>query len=247
MDKDNIGTIVVVDDDEDILYTLKEGLRFRLPAFKVKTATNSKYAIELIELSKPDLVILDVMLPDRSGLEVCKTIRRSDKHIPIIFLSAQDAPKDRILGYAAGGNDYVTKPFVFDELTWKIKKTLEMTKPQTKPKPIISIADLEINEDALEVTRHGKVVRLSPTEFWLLDYLVRNKDKALSKGEIISHIWEGKVVEVPIVDSYISYLRKKIDGITYTDENGEEKKVEPLIQTVRSAGYMIRTPKEAKE
>lgn len=235
-------TIAVVDDEPSIRELLTASLHFS--GFDVVTAGNGKDAIDVIEKNKPDLIILDVMLPDIDGFEVTRRIRKDGIMSPILFLTARDDTQDKIMGLTVGGDDYVTKPFSLEEVIARIRAILRRTHQQEDSNPVIRIADLEINEDSRDVTRHGQIIDLSPTEYKLLRYLMDNEGRVLSKAQILDHVWQYDWGgDAAIVESYISYLRKKVDGVTYTDENGEKKQVTPLIQTKRGIGYMIREPR----
>lgn len=235
-------TIAVVDDEPSIRELLTASLHFS--GFDVVTAGNGKDAIDVIEKNKPDLIILDVMLPDVDGFEVTRRIRKDGIMSPILFLTARDDTQDKIMGLTVGGDDYVTKPFSLEEVIARIRAILRRTHQQEDSNPVIRIADLEINEDSRDVTRHGQIIDLSPTEYKLLRYLMDNEGRVLSKAQILDHVWQYDWGgDAAIVESYISYLRKKVDGVTYTDENGEKKQVTPLIQTKRGIGYMIREPR----
>ena len=149
------------------------------------------------------------------------------------------------MGLTVGGDDYVTKPFSLEEVVARIRAILRRTREQVEDDPVIRVADLEINEDSHDVTRHGVLVDLSPTEYKLLRYLMDNEGRVLSKAQILDHVWQYDWGgDAAIVESYISYLRKKIDGVTYTDDKGNEQKVVPVIQTKRGIGYMIREPRD---
>lgn len=235
-------TIAVVDDEPSIRDLLTASLHFS--GFNVITASNGKDAVAVIEKNHPDLIILDVMLPDFDGFTVTSKIRSHGIQAPILFLTARDDTQDKIMGLTVGGDDYVTKPFSLEEVIARIRAILRRTHQQKDDNPVIKIADLEINEDSHDVTRHGQLVDLSPTEYKLLRYLMDNEGRVLSKAQILDHVWQYDWGgDAAIVESYISYLRKKIDGVTYRDEDGTEKKVTPLIQTKRGIGYMIREPR----
>ena len=153
-------------------------------------------------------------------------------------------PQDKVMGLTVGGDDYVTKPFSLEEVVARIRAILRRTREQVEDDPIIRVGDLEINEDSHDVSRAGQSIDLSPTEYKLLRYLMDNEGRVLSKAQILDHVWQYDWGgDAAIVESYISYLRKKVDGIMVTDENGEQHKVAPLIETKRGIGYMIRAPK----
>ena len=149
------------------------------------------------------------------------------------------------MGLTVGGDDYVTKPFSLEEVVARIRAILRRTREEVEDNPVIRVADLEINEDSHDVTRHGELIDLSPTEYKLLRYLMDNEGRVLSKAQILDHVWQYDWGgDAAIVESYISYLRKKIDGVTYTDDEGNTQKVEPIILTKRGIGYMIREPRD---
>lgn len=239
------ATIAVVDDEPSIRDLLTASLHFS--GFDVVSAANGTEAINVIEKSRPDLVILDVMLPDIDGFTVTRRIRNDGITAPVLFLTARDDTQDKVMGLTVGGDDYVTKPFSLEEVVARIRAILRRTRQDEEDGPVISVADLEINEDSHDVSRHGVPVDLSPTEYKLLRYLMDNSGRVLSKAQILDHVWQYDWGgDAAIVESYISYLRKKIDGVTYKDENGEEQQVVPLIQTKRGIGYMIREPQQGR-
>ena len=236
------ATIVVVDDEPSIRELVSASLHFS--GFDVKTASNGTEAIDVITQTNPDLVVLDVMLPDIDGFTVTRRIRQQGVEAPVLFLTARDDTQDKVMGLTVGGDDYVTKPFSLEEVVARIRAILRRTKEQVEDDPVIRVADLEINEDSHDVTRHGVLVDLSPTEYKLLRYLMDNEGRVLSKAQILDHVWQYDWGgDAAIVESYISYLRKKVDGIVVEDADGEEHKVTPLIETKRGIGYMIRAPK----
>ena len=237
------ATIVVVDDEPSIRDLVSASLHFS--GFDVKTASNGTEAIDVITQTNPDIVVLDVMLPDIDGFTVTRRIRQQGVEAPVLFLTARDDTQDKVMGLTVGGDDYVTKPFSLEEVVARIRAILRRTKEQVEDDPVIRVADLEINEDSHDVTRHGVLVDLSPTEYKLLRYLMDNEGRVLSKAQILDHVWQYDWGgDAAIVESYISYLRKKIDGVTYTDDKGNEQKVVPVIQTKRGIGYMIREPRD---
>ena len=237
------ATIVVVDDEPSIRELVSASLHFS--GFDVKTASNGTEAIDVITQTNPDLVVLDVMLPDIDGFTVTRRSRQQGVEAPVLFLTARDDTQDKVMGLTVGGDDYVTKPFSLEEVVARIRAILRRTKEQVEDDPVIRVADLEINEDSHDVTRHGVLVDLSPTEYKLLRYLMDNEGRVLSKAQILDHVWQYDWGgDAAIVESYISYLRKKIDGVTYTDDKGNEQKVVPVIQTKRGIGYMIREPRD---
>lgn len=242
MGKNVEASIVVVDDEPSIRELLVASLHFA--GFEVETAASGSEAVEVIERVKPDLIVMDVMLPDIDGFTVTRRIRQNGITVPVLFLTARDDTQDKIMGLTVGGDDYVTKPFSLEELVARIRAILRRTQEQDEQTPVIRVADLEINEDSHDVTRSGVPIELSPTEYKLLHYLMDNEGRVLSKSQILNHVWQYDWGgDAAIVESYISYLRKKVDGIEITDEHGNLQKVVPLIETKRGIGYMIREPK----
>ncbi|AKV55430.1 two-component system response regulator [Bifidobacterium actinocoloniiforme DSM 22766] len=242
MSKPIEASIVVVDDEPSIRDLLVASLHFA--GFEVTTAASGSEAIEVIERTQPDLIVLDVMLPDIDGFTVTSRIRQEGVSAPILFLTARDDTQDKIMGLTVGGDDYVTKPFSLEEVVARIRAILRRTHEQAEDSPILRVGDLEINEDSHDVTRAGQPIELSPTEYKLLRYLMDNEGRVLSKAQILDHVWQYDWGgDAAIVESYISYLRKKVDGVTVTGPDGRSSKVEPLIQTKRGIGYMIRGPK----
>jgi two-component system OmpR family response regulator len=221
--------LLVVEDDPNILELLTASLRFA--GFEVMTAGSGSEGVTAALRADPDLVVLDVMLPDLDGFEVIKLIRAEGARVPVVFLTARDTTDDKIRGLTLGGDDYVTKPFSLEELTARIRAVLRRAAGDQAP-PRLSFADLELDEESHEVYRAGKRVSLSPTEFKLLRYLMLNPNRVLSKAQILDHVWNYDFRgDDNIVESYISYLRRKVDT------------VEPrLIQTLRGVGYVLRKP-----
>ena len=221
--------LLVVEDDPNILELLSASLRFA--GFDVATARTGSEGVTAALRSRPDLVVLDVLLPDLDGFEVIKLMRAEGARVPVVFLTARDTTDDKIRGLTLGGDDYVTKPFSLEELTARIRAVLRRTAgDQTTPR--LTFADLELDEESHEVYRGGRRVSLSPTEFKLLRYLMLNANRVLSKAQILDHVWNYDFRgDDNIVESYISYLRRKVDT------------VEPrLIHTLRGVGYVLRRP-----
>ena len=201
------ATIVVVDDEPSIRELVSASLHFS--GFDVKTASNGTEAIDVITQTNPDLVVLDVMLPDIDGFTVTRRIRQQGVEAPVLFLTARDDTQDKVMGLTVGGDDYVTKPFSLEEVVARIRAILRRTKEQVEDDPVIRVADLEINEDSHDVTRHGVLVDLSPTEYKLLRYLMDNEGRVLSKAQILDHVWQYDWGgDAAIVESYISYLKR---------------------------------------
>ncbi|WP_194948705.1 response regulator transcription factor [Actinomyces trachealis] len=231
--------LLVVDDEPNIRDLLASSLRFA--GFEVTTAADGNAALHGVEKDQPDLVVLDVMLPDMDGFTVARRLRERDVTTPILFLTARDDMSDKIQGLTVGGDDYVTKPFGLEEVVARIRAILRRTHAsEPEDDGTLRVADLILDEDAHEVHRAGVEVDLSPTEFKLLRYLMLNAGRVVSKSQILDHVWEYDWNgDAAIVESYISYLRRKVDQID--DANG--KAVAPLIQTRRGVGYMLREPK----
>jgi len=224
--------VLVVDDEPNIRDLLSASLRFA--GHQVATAANGNEAINKIIDTPPDLVLLDVMLPDISGFGVTKKIRSLGIEVPILFLTARDETQDKITGLTIGGDDYVTKPFSLDEIMARISAIMRRSGKGSEGASNIAVGELQINEDAHEVSVNGTQVDLSPTEYQLLRYLATNPNRVLTKAQILDHVWEYDFNgEMGIVESYVSYLRKKLDPLSR----------EPLIVTKRGVGYMLKGPK----
>jgi len=226
--------ILVVDDELSISDLISTSLRF--VGFDVRTAATGSQALSVAEEFKPHAIILDVMLPDQDGFEVCRQIRNEGVNVGVLFLTAKDGMEDNVAGLTIGGDDYMTKPFSLEELVARLRALLrrigvvEMDHDDEK----IRFADLELDEATHEVRRAGNLLDLSPTEFLLTRYLLINSDRVVSKAQILDHVWEYDFRgDAGIVETYISYLRKKID--IYEP---------PLIHTVRGVGYRLRVPSE---
>ncbi|MFI6485784.1 response regulator transcription factor [Nonomuraea sp. NPDC050663] len=219
------GRILVVDDERNLADLVAMALRYE--GFEVETAGTGALALaRAVELA-PDLVVLDIMLPDISGLEVCRRLRSRSILTPIIFLTAKDATEDKITGLRQGADDYVTKPFSLEELLARVQVVLRRTKPAQDAK--LSFADLVLDEEAYEVRRSGTLIDLTPTEYKLLRYLMINSGRVLTKQQILDHVWDYDFGGSDgVVQTYISYLRRKIDG---------------LIHTVPRIGYVMRLPR----
>ncbi|QJC22454.1 response regulator transcription factor [Arcanobacterium buesumense] len=236
--------ILVVDDEPSIRELLSASLHFA--GFTVETAEDGYSAIRTYYEFNPDLIVLDIMLPDFDGLEVLRRIREQNSGVPVLFLTAKDDLQDKLHGLNAGADDYVTKPFSLEEVVTRIQVILRRTNPAPEESSIITYHDLELNEDTYEVRRAGHLVELSPTEYKLLRYLMVNAERVVSKVQILDHVWDYDWIgEASIVESYISYLRRKIDspeslGITDPDQ---AQALIPLIHTKRGIGYVMRTGK----
>jgi two-component system, OmpR family, response regulator len=228
------GRLLVVDDEANICALLSVTLR--LTGFEVRVAGSGHEALVAAAEFEPDLVVLDVMLPDLDGFEVAQRLRATGQPpVPVLFLTARDAVEDRISGLTIGADDYVTKPFSLEEVVLRVRAILRRSRAATQESgtAVLRYADLELDEEAHEVHRAGKLVDLSPTEFNLLRYLLTNAGRVVSKAQILDRVWnydfggDGRIVE-----SYVYYLRRKID-----------KSAPPLIHTVRGVGYALRLPR----
>jgi two-component system OmpR family response regulator len=224
--------VLVVDDESSISDLISTSLRF--VGFEVRTAATGSEALTVAEEFKPHAVVLDVMLPDSDGFEVCRQLRSEGLNIGVLFLTAKDGMEDKVAGLTIGGDDYMTKPFSLEELVARLRALLrrigvaEISTDDEK----IRFADLELNEATHEVCRGGVLLEMSPTEFQLLRYLLINADRVVSKSQILDHVWQYDFRgDAGIVETYISYLRKKIDIFD-----------PPLIHTVRGVGYRLRLP-----
>jgi len=228
----NTQRILVVDDEDSISELIATSLKF--VGFDVRTAASGAQALQIAEEFKPHALILDVMLPDQNGFEVCRQIRSEGHNIGVLFLTAKDSVEDKIAGLTIGGDDYVTKPFSLEELVARLRALLRRTGAAEvlADDEKIRFADLELDEATHEVKRAGKMIDLSPTEFLLLRYLMINADRVVSKSQILDHVWQYDFRgDMGIVETYVSYLRKKIDIFQ-----------PPLIHTVRGVGYRLRLP-----
>ena len=229
---ENKHRVLVVDDEQSISDLVSTSLRF--VGFEVRTAASGQEALRVAEEFKPQAMVLDVMLPDLNGFEVCEKIRNEGQEIGVLFLTAKDTVEDKVYGLTRGGDDYMTKPFSLEELVARLKALLRRTgvvSPDADEEKI-RFADLELDEATHEVRRAGDLIELSPTEFTLLRYLLINADRVVSKAQILDHVWQYDFRgDAGIVETYVSYLRKKID--VYDP---------PLIHTVRGVGYRLRIP-----
>jgi two-component system OmpR family response regulator len=223
--------VLVVDDEESITQLVSTVLRYE--GFEVRCAADGRSAVKHARAFRPDLVVLDVMLPDWDGFEVYRRLS-AESQVPVLFLTARDAPADRVHGLTLGADDYVGKPFSLEELVARVRAVLRRTRGEPSGGPL-RYADLAMDDDAHEVRRGDRAIDLTPTEYQLLRYLLINAGRVLSKAQILDHVWRYDFNgDASVVETYISYLRKKLDRA------GEP----PLIQTVRGFGYAIRPPRE---
>jgi two-component system OmpR family response regulator len=222
-------TVLVVDDETVLAEMVSMALRYE--GWTTATAGDGASAIAAAKAERPDVVVLDVMLPDMSGLDVLGKLREINPRLPVLFLTAKDALEDRIAGLTAGGDDYVTKPFSLEELVARLRGLMRRSGAQrAATTSVLVVGDLELDEDSHEVSRAGQQIALTATEFELLRFLMRNPKRVLSKAQILDRVWNYDFGgRANIVELYISYLRKKID-------NGRE----PMIHTLRGAGYVLK-------
>jgi two-component system OmpR family response regulator len=225
--------VLVVDDEEHITELVAMGLGYN--GFEVDRAATGRAALAAIEQNRPDLVVLDVMLPDLDGFEVARRLRESEgggTRVPVIFLTARDATQDKVQGLRLGSDDYVTKPFSIEELVERVKAVLRRASGTGPGEHRLGYADLELDEDTREVWRAGRLVELTPTEYKLLYYLLSNARHVLTRDQILEHVWDYTFAgNASVLETYISYLRHKIDDVD-----------PPLIHTVRGVGYSLRLP-----
>lgn len=227
--------LLVVDDEPNIRELLATSLRFA--GFEVHAAGNGQAALKLAKEVQPDLVVLDVMMPDLDGFAVTRRLRERGQFVPVLFLTARDDTADKVQGLTVGGDDYVTKPFSLEEVVARIRAVLRRTRGADDETSVLRYADLELDDDSHEVHRAGVAVELSPTEFKLLRYLMLNAGRVLSKAQILDHVWQYDWGgDANIVESYISYLRRKIDHV----HGADGQPLKPLIHTRRGVGYLLR-------
>ena len=234
-ENDYEARLLVVDDEPNIRDLLATSLRFA--GFEVFTASTGNEAIREATEHQPDLVVLDVMLPDMDGFTVTRRLRDRGEQYPILFLTAKDETQDKVAGLTVGGDDYVTKPFSLEEVVARIRAVLRRTHggSETTVDSALVVGDLRLDEDSHEVHRADVNIELSPTEFKLLRYLMLNAGRVVSKTQILDHVWDYDWSgEVGIVESYISYLRRKVDVVG-----------EPMIHTKRGIGYVLRAAEGA--
>jgi two-component system OmpR family response regulator len=220
--------VLVVEDEALLAELLTMALRYE--GWDVRSAGDGLSAVRTAREFGPDLVVLDVMLPDIDGLEVLRRLRAETPELPVLFLTAKDAVEDRIAGLTVGGDDYVTKPFSLEEVVARLRALLRRSGMTAAHTPALVVGDLSLDEDSHEVRRGGEVIELTATEFELLRYLMRNPRRVLSKAQILDHVWHYDFGGTSnVVELYISYLRKKIDACR-----------SPMIHTMRGAGYVLK-------
>jgi two-component system, OmpR family, response regulator TrcR len=224
--------VLLVDDEPALTNLVKMALHYE--GWTVEVAHNGREAVTKFDEVGPDVLVLDIMLPDVDGLQILQQIREADAYTPTLFLTARDSVMDRVTGLTAGADDYMTKPFSLEELVARLRGLLRRSNHLAAPaEEGLKVGDLTLDGASHEVARAGKPISLTSTEFELLRFLMRNQGRALSRTEILDRVWNYDFAgRTSIVDLYISYLRKKIDA-------GRE----PMIHTVRGVGYMLRPPK----
>jgi two-component system, OmpR family, response regulator len=237
---DRIPKVLVVDDEPNIRELVEVALKFHGCA--VSVCATGKEALHQAEAYEPDLMVLDVMLPDMDGFEVCRTLRTGGNEVPVIFLTARDTTTDTIRGLTLGGDDYVTKPFSVEALVARVRAVLRRTTrpaggdPAGEDGEILRSGDLELDEEHWTVRRAGTAVELSPTEFRLLAYLMRNQGRMLTRQQLLENVWGWEFAgQSQVVETYVSYLRRKLDPLG-----------PPLIHTQRGVGYSLRPPTETR-
>ena len=220
---------LVVDDEPTLAELLSTALRYE--GWQVNHALTGHAAVRAAKEQDPDVIVLDVMLPDMSGIDVLRRIRATDPDVPVLFLTAKDAVEDRIAGLTAGGDDYVTKPFSLEEVVARLRALLRRAGAVSeRAEAVLTVGDLRMDEDSHEVWRGGDEIRLTATEFELLRYFMRNPRRVLSKAQILDRVWQYDFGgQANIVELYVSYLRRKID-----------KGREPMLHTLRGVGYVLR-------
>src|ERR1035438_8604155 len=223
--------VLVVDDEPNLAEVVTMALRFQ--GFTVQTAGTGREALAAVSSFKPQLIVLDVMLPDMEGFEVARRLGSQQAGVPIIFLTARDSTEDKVRGLSGGGDDYMTKPFSLEELVARIRTILRRTGQATPESGRLVFEDLELDEESRELTRAGAPIELTATEYRLLRYLMLNPRRVMTRAQLLDHVWnydfggDGRVLE-----TYVSYLRKKLDA------HGPS-----LIKTVRGVGYALQAPR----
>jgi two-component system OmpR family response regulator len=223
------GGLLVVDDEPFLRDAVAASLRFL--GFEVTTAQTGADALRLARTGPFDLVVLDVMLPDTDGFDVVRRLRRDACRVPVIFLTARDTQADKVTGLTLGGDDYMTKPFGLEELAARIRTVLRRTSPGATG-PVLTFADVELDQDTYEVRRQGHLIDLSPTEFRLLRYLMLNPGRVLTRAQLLDHVWDYDFGgSSTVVSTYVAYLRRKL-----------ARHGPGLIHTQRGIGYSLRLP-----
>ena len=225
---DQAPRILVVDDEPIITDAVGTALRYE--GFDVRAEATGRGALAAATSFRPDLIVLDIMLPDLDGLEVTRRLRSDGIRTPVLFLTARDATEDKVGGLTVGGDDYVTKPFSLAEVVARVRAVLRRTASLNDSDGLLRVEDLVMDEESREVWRNGTPVHLTATEFNLLRYFMLNPRRVLSKAQILDHVWQYDFDgDANVVETYVSYLRKKLDRLG-----------PPIIQTVRLVGYSLR-------
>ena len=220
--------VLVVDDEANITDLVATALRYE--GFDVEVASTGSDALRAATAFRPDLMVLDIMLPDRDGFAVVKRLRADGHHVPVVFLTARDSTEEKVKGLTVGGDDYVTKPFSLEELVARVRAVLRRTGAVRPDSGRLVFADLELDEDTREVSRGGSPIELTATEYRLLHYFLRNPRRVLTRSQLLDHVWHYDFAgDARVLETYVSYLRKKLD--VYGP---------PLIQTIRLVGYTLR-------
>ncbi|HEX3922274.1 MAG TPA: response regulator transcription factor [Streptosporangiaceae bacterium] len=226
------GRLLVVDDEPFLRDAVAASLTFL--GFEVATSESGTDALRLARERPFDLIVLDVMLPDTDGFEVVRRLRRDGSWVPVIFLTARDTQDDKVSGLALGGDDYMTKPFGLEELAARIRSVLRRTRRDGLGGPVLTFADIELDQDSYEVRRAGHPIELSPTEFRLLRYLMLHPGRVLTRAQLLGHVWDYDFGgSSTVVATYVAYLRRKL--AVYGPE---------VIHTQRGVGYSLRLPRE---
>jgi two-component system, OmpR family, response regulator len=227
--------VLAVDDEEHITELVAMALGYH--GFDVERVDTGRKALDAVEQRRPDLIVLDVMLPDLDGFEVARRLRQAEgagTRVPVIFLTARDTTADKVEGLRLGTDDYVTKPFSIEELVERVRAVLRRSSGGGAQAGRLTYADLELDEDTREVWRAGRLIELTPTEYRLLHYLLANARRVLTREQILEHVWDYSFAgNASVLETYISYLRHKVDA-----------EGPPLIHTVRGVGYSLRLPPE---
>lgn len=223
-------SILVVDDEDNLRTMLVAALRYE--GYTVHQAVDGADGLRAVKEHRPDLIVLDVMMPNVDGFAMCRRLRESGDRTPIIFLTARDSAADKVKGLTIGADDYLEKPFNLDELVARVEAVSRRVERSPGASEVYAVADLTLDDVAHRVTRGGAEISLSPTEYRLLRHLMRHVGRVLSRGQLLEGVWGYSPDDDPgVVETYIGYLRRKVD------------QVEPrLIHTVRGAGYTLRAP-----
>jgi two-component system OmpR family response regulator len=233
MPETRLPLVLVVDDEEHITELVAMGLKYN--NFEAQRVSTGRAALDAVGTRRPDLIVLDVMLPDLDGFEVARRLRQAEgagTRVPIIFLTAKDTTEDKVEGLRLGSDDYVTKPFSIEELIERVKAVLRRSSGAGPGERKLTYADLELDEDTRDVWRAGRLIELTPTEYKLLHYLLANARRVLTREQILERVWDYTFAgNASVLETYVSYLRHKIDAVD-----------PPLIHTVRGVGYSLRLP-----